>query len=249
MSLRARVCLALGSAVLAIVLMGWYAADVRQEAAGQRQSALGRYGGEVVRVCVTSKDVARGEVFSERNVRTVEWLVDLLPEGAVVDASTLMGRMASSAIAENTPVAALCVSANEDPLDVPAGAVAVSVPCTNETAVGGALAAGSVVDVYVLGEGAARLLCREVQVLQTNAAGTSANLSWATLAVDPSEVEAVIAASGLQRLYFVMPSEEEIRRRAVEQVAPDPGTVGTGEGVAAVPPEEVVEGSDVVLES
>ena len=242
MSLRVRVFLALGCAVLAVVLMGWYALDVRQEAAGQREGALERYGGETVRVCVAAKDIARGEVFSDRNVRTVEWLVVLLPEGAVVDASTLMGRTASSAIAENTPVAALCVSSDEDPLDVPAGAVAVSVPCTNETAVGGALSAGSVVDVYVLSEGTARLLCQEVQVLQTNAAGTSASLSWATLAVDPSEVEAVIAASGLQRLYFVLPSEEEVRRRAVERAAPASEPAGTG-GVEAVAEEPAPQGA------
>jgi len=220
MSLRVRVGVALVCAVLAAVLMGWFAADVRKEAAEQRAGALERYGGEVARVCVATKDIARGEVFSERNVATAEWLVDLLPQGAVADLPGLMGQTAASAIAQNTPVAAICVSSQEDPLDVPAGAVAVSVPCTNETAVGGSLAAGSVVDVYVLSDGAARLLCQEVQVLQTNAAGTSASLAWATLAVEPSEVEAVIAASGLQRLYFVLPSEEEVRRRAVEQAAP-----------------------------
>ena len=91
----------------------------------------------------------------------------------------------------------------------------------------------------MLSEGRARLLCREVEVLQTNAAGTSASLAWVTLAVDPSEVEAVIAACGMQRLYFVIPSEEEIRRRAVEQVVTEAAPVGTGAGVEAVVEQEV----------
>lgn len=238
MSLKVRTVLALCCAVLAVAIVAGYTASVRSEAAGQRAGALERYGGETVSVCVASRDIARGETFGERNVEVVEWLVDLLPEGAVADPSAVVGKAAASSIAANTPIAQVDVESSGNVLEVPAGLVAVSVPCTSESAVGGALVPGSVADVYVVTDGTARLLCREVQVLQTNAAGTAASLSWATVALDPSDVEAVVAASSVQRLHFALPSEEELRRRARDETS----LLVEGTGVAAVAD---VEGVDV----
>ena len=227
---------AVACAVLAAVFMGIYAAGVRGEAAGARQGALERYGGETARVYVTTRAVGRGETLSERNVATEDWLVDLLPEGALVSGTDVLGQTAAAAIAENTPLAEVNIDRAGEPLDVPSGLVAVSVPCSNESAVGGALTAGSVIDVYVISDGSARLLCEGISVLKTNAEGTAASLSWATVAVNPAQVEALIAASGIQRLYFVLPSAEELARRAAEPAAPEPPQ-------EAVPlPEGVVSG-------
>ncbi len=245
MSFRVRIALAVGCAVVAGVLMAVYAASVRGTASEQRRSALEQYGGETVTVCVAARDIAQGETFSERNVEAVEWLVDLLPEGALVEIEDLMGKTAASAIAANTPVASVDVDAQGASLDVPAGMVAVSVPCSNESAVGGALSSGSTVDVYVVSGDAARLLCQGVQVLATNAEGTAASLSWVTLGVDPAEVEALIAASSLQRLYFVLPSDEEVERRLTEASsdggAEEAGGLAAYEGGGVEP--AVVEGA------
>lgn len=241
MSLKVRVAIALCLAVLAAAIVAGYASSVRSEAAGQRAGALARYGGETAPVCVSSRDISRGEAFSERNVQVVEWLVDLLPDGAIDDPEKVLGRAAASAIAGNTPLASVDVEAQDEAIEVPAGLVAVSVPCSNENAVGGALAPGSAVDVYAVSDGSAYLLCPEVQVLQTNASGTMASLSWATVAVKPEEVEALIAASSLQRLHFVLPSEEETKRRAEMEAgraarteAPENGAEA-GEGAAGSP--------------
>lgn len=234
MSFKVRIAVALACAVAAAALMAGYAASVRGAASEQRRAALEQYGGETALVCVATRDIARGETFSDRNVATMEWLVDLLPDGAVSDPDDLMGKTAASAIASNTPVASVDVDVQGTPLDVPAGTVAVSVPCSNESAVGGALAAGSSVDVYVVSGEAARLLCQGVQVLATNAEGTAASLSWATLAVDPAQVEALIAASSLQRLYFVLPSDEEVSRRLAEQDALQAALEGASADEAAL---------------
>lgn len=207
MSLRVRVILAAVCAALAIALVGGYAASVRSQASAQREDALERYGGETTLVCVTTSAVARGETFSESNVSTAEWLVDLLPEGALTDASLVLGRPAACAMAANTPIGEVNVDTQASPIDVPEGRSAVSVPCSAESAVGGALAAGSLVDVYVVSDGSAHLLSQGVQVLQTSSGSTGANLSWVTIAVEPSQVEAIVASSSLQKLYFVLPSE------------------------------------------
>ena len=238
MSFRLRVVLTVVCAALAAVSMAAYAASVRGKAGAQREGALERYGGEVVVAYVTTRDIVQGETYTERNVEPMEWLVDLLPEGALVDGSQVFGRTAAASIAKNCPLSDVDVNDGGEPLEVPEGLVALSVPCTNESAVGGALAAGSLVDMYVVRDGSARLLCREVRVLHTNAEGTAAKLSWATVAVEPSEVESVVAAASIQKIHFVLPSAEEIERRL--SVPDDGGT--QPEGFAENLPEGAVVG-------
>lgn len=206
--MRARIVLCAVSAVLAILLVAGYAGGVRNQAAAQRAGALERYGGETARVCVTTAAVARGETFTERNVTTVDWLVDLLPEGAQTDASQVMGRVSAATLAPNTPLSDVDLETQGSTLDVPAGTSAVCVPCSAESAVGGALAPGSSVDLYVVADGTARLLSQGVQVLQTSAGASGGKLAWVTIAVDPAQVEAVVAAASLQRLSFVLPAED-----------------------------------------
>ena len=227
MTLRIQIIAAVASALLAAGLMAAYAASVRSEASAQREGALRRYGGETARVCVTTREVARGETYTERNVTTQDWLVDLLPEGALTEEGQVLGKVASCAVAANTPLSDVCVDVQADALDVPAGRSAVSVPCSAESAVGGALAPGSEVDVYCVSDGAARLVCASACVLATNATATGSNLSWVTLAVEPEIVEALVGASSLQKLYFVLPGEDVPGPGAsggdVVEVAPDGG--------------------------
>lgn len=234
MSFKVRTAIAAVCAVLAAVCMAAYAASVRGEAEAQREGALARYGGEVASVYVATRDIARGETFTERNVALADWLVDLLPEGAVTDGSQILGKVACAAMARNAVVSAASIEVIGDPLDVPAGLVALSIPCSNETAVGGALGAGSLADLYVVHDGSARLLASQIQVLHTNAEGSAANLSWATVAVAPEEVEAIVAAASIQKIYFAVPSDEELERRVLAQgadglaVAPDAGILPEG---------------------
>lgn len=234
MSFKVRIAIAAVCAVLAAVCMAAYAASVRGEAEAQREGALARYGGEVASVYVATRDIARGETFTERNVALADWLVDLLPEGAVTDGSQVLGKVACAALARNAVVSTASIEVMGDPLDVPAGLVALSIPCSNETAVGGALGAGSLADLYVVHDGSARLLASQIQVLHTNAEGSAANLSWATVAVAPEEVEAIVAAASIQKIHFVVPSDEEVERRELAQdvdeptVAPDAGMLPEG---------------------
>lgn len=233
MSLRVRVVIALVSGLVAVSLLALYIADIRGQATGQREEALGRYGGEVVEVCVATHEMARGEVFSERNVGAAEWLVDLLPVGAVIDPLELYGKTASGPIAQNTPLALTSIDAQATPLDVPAGKVAVSVPCSSQNAVGGSLTPNAIIDMYVVSSGKASLLCRGVQVLRTNVSGTAGSLSWAVLAVYPNQVEPIIAASSTQGLYLVLPSDD------VSAGQGDEGAVATGRlGMTGVGPAD-----------
>lgn len=233
MTFRIQIVAAVASALLAAGLMAAYAASVRSEASAQREGALRRYGGETARVCVTTREVARGETYTDRNVAMQDWLVDLLPEGALTEEGQVLGKVASCAIAANTPLADVCVDVQADALDVPAGKSAVSVPCSAESAVGGALAPGSEVDVYRVSDGAARLVCASACVLATNATATGSNLSWVTLAVEPEIVEALVGASSLQKLYFVLPGADVPGADVADGTTPDGGDAPGGDASAA----------------
>ena len=206
MSFRGRIALAVACAVAALVFMAIYAADVRGKAHNERADALERYGGETALVCISSREIARGEVFTDHNVETVEWLVDLLPEGALADRGSLVGKTSASDIAKNTPLSWVDVDEGEDAIDVPAGMVAVAVPCTQDASVGGSLSPNCTVDVYVVEQGTAHIQCRGVQVIRVG--GNRSQTSWVTLALPPEQVEALIAASSTHRLYFTLPSTD-----------------------------------------
>ncbi len=242
MSARVRVIVSIVCAASAVALMLAYAASVRGEATASRADALRRYGGETARVCVTTRAVARGEAFSERNVETREWLVDLLPEGAVQDPATILGATSDSDIASNTPVSDVNVDTQAEPLDVPSGTTALSVPCTAESAIGGALAPGLDVDVYVVADGGAQLLCQGARVLATSAgAGRAGASSWVTLAVMPELVEPIIAASSLQKLYLVLPATDG--GRAPHAAGQDDAGATTATGGAATGADDDAAGA------
>ena len=219
MSVKARIIVASVCAIVAVACVIAYAANVRGQASGERDRALERYGGETATVLVASRAISAGEVFSERNVEELEWLVDLLPEGALADSDEVIGKTAACAIAQNTPLAAVHVESAADPLSVPAGMVALSVPCSNDSAVGGELPAGSVVNVYAVGEGSAKPVAQGIQVLKTNVTSGLGSLSWAVLAVEPDQVEALVAVSATQKLYLTLPSDEGVRDEDASQQA------------------------------
>lgn len=205
MSARTRTVLAILCGLVAALLVFGYAARVRQGAESARQEALQRYGGETVTALVTTRRVLPGEAFSERNVEVRDWLVDLLPEGACGETGQVAGQRAASEIPANTPVCDSHLESGADALEVPQGTVALSVACTSQASVAGALSPGAEVDIYTLTGGSAVPLCLGVQVLRAGASGSS---PWVTVAVEPAQVEAVIAAASAQGLYFALPSED-----------------------------------------
>ena len=203
--MRVALCAACG--LLAAALVAVYAGSVRAQASATRQEALARYGGETAQVCVATRAIAAGEVFTERNVAMQEWLVDLLPEGAATDAQALLGQVAAVSVPLNAVVCAAYIDAGGEDLEVPADLTAVTLPCSAQTAVGGALAKGSRPDIYVIADGGASRIAENVLVLQTSSTSGSA-LTWVTVAVEPALVEQLIAASSLQRLYFSLPASQ-----------------------------------------
>ena len=202
-----RLAISVASGILAFALASWYGASIRAEAARERQELLAAYGGEVVSVCVATRDVDAGELIDEGDIELTEWVAGLLPADSATSIDEVVGKRAKSNIPARAVLCPAYFQERGGTLEVPEGMVAVSVPVDSAHAVGGTLACGDTVDVYLAGTGIADRVCR-AQVIATSAdetGGTSADLSWVTVAVAPDRVSELLAATAKGSVSLVVP--------------------------------------------
>ena len=203
---RLAISIASGVAVVAIVLL--YVSSVRADAEQAQEEALAKYGGELVSVCVATRDIDPGETIDEGNVSVEEWVATLLPSDAVTSLSDAVGQTATSRIPENSVLSSLYFVRDDGSIEVPQGMVAVSIACDEEHAVGGVLDEGDRVDVYVSKSGVSDLLTT-AQVLTTSAlADGGGDLEWVMLAVDTDAVEELLAAVSSGTITLAVPGSQ-----------------------------------------
>ena len=171
--------------------------SAEQEAAAARAEALAAHGGEVVEACVVTQPLEAGDAVDASCVEVRDWVAELLPEDACTSLSEVEGR----SVTERVPVGAVLAETyfvrGRGRVEVPDACVAVSVPLQQEYALGGALAEGEEVDVYVTRDGVADRIAAGARVIDASTFGTdgSGSLEWATLAVEPTLVGELLAAS------------------------------------------------------
>lgn len=189
-----------------------YTQGVRGEADQARADALARYGGDQVEICVAKRDIAAGETVDASMVETKLWVTDLLPAGAVRSASEVVGSKASALVLAGEVLTDRRFGAGASKVDVPDGMCAISIPVKDVQAVGGAVCAGDLVDVYATGDSGTKALAHDVQVLATSAGSSegtsSAKVSWVTLSSKPEQVEELVAASQKTELYLTLPGAQ-----------------------------------------
>ncbi len=205
---RKQIFIALLTGLIAMAGMFGYTASVSNAAANERSQALAKYGGERLEVVVAARAVAAGSEITAADLEVVEWLADLMPAGSyATDVEEVAGQVAQVDIAENEVVLLSRVGDTSSRITVPDGLEAVSVSSEDVLAVGGAITAGSLVDVYVEADGAIAQLGSNLLVLETSASSSdsSDSIAWVTLAVTPDSVVDLIAASSDGTLHFVLP--------------------------------------------
>ena len=203
----ARLALSVAAGVLVLVLVSWHGSSIRAEAERERQELLAAYGGDVVNVCVASRDIAAGDVLDEGDVQMEEWIAGLLPTGAATSIEDVVGKRATSSVPARAVLCPVYFQERAGALEVPEGMVAVSVPADPAHAVGGSIAPGDTVDVYLAGSGLADRICRAT-VIDTSAeqaGGAAAELSWVTVAVEPERVPELLAATAKGSVSLVVP--------------------------------------------
>lgn len=206
---RKQAIIATACGVIAALCVFAYTATIQSEASMARASALRAYGGERAQVLVASKTIPIGSTIDESNASVQEWLVDLLPQGQAAQSyDELDGLVAQTEIRMNEPILLERVGDGSSRITVPDGLAAASVASDDVLAVGGAIRAGSVVDVYVeASSGEITMLGEHILVLETSTLddGNDGQISWVTLAVKPSSVSDLIAASARGTIHFVLP--------------------------------------------
>ena len=202
---RKQAILATACGIVAALCVFAYTATIQSEASMARASAIRGYGG----VLVASKTIPIGSAIDESNTTMQEWLVDLLPQGQAAQGyDELEGMVAQTEIRVNEPVLLERVGDGSSRITVPDGLAAASVASDDVLAVGGAIRAGSVVDVYVeASSGEITMLGEHILVLETSTPEDAKDkqISWVTLAVKPSSVGDLIAASAKGTIHFVLP--------------------------------------------
>ena len=200
--------------LLCALCVGIYVTEVDKEAAAAQDEMLARYGGEQIEVCVARNDILAGATIYESDIETRTWIATLLPSNAVTDRKDAVGKQVGSTILAGEVISANRFGFDTAALDVPAGMVAVSVPSRDVQSVGGAITAGSVVDMYAIGASSTSRLASSVQVLATSLdseSGSSASTAWVTVAVAPEKVQELISAAQNLELYFTLPSQSAMK--------------------------------------
>jgi pilus assembly protein CpaB len=145
-------------------------------------------------------------------------VVDLLPAGDVAKAQAdVDGRVAQTNIKKNEPVLLERVGDGSSRISVPDGLEAVTVSSDDVLAVGGAIRAGSLVDVYVeTSASKVVLLGQKILVLETNGGASNENadkqVSWVTLAVTPESTSELLTASVKGTIHLVLPSSTAAKK-------------------------------------
>ena len=209
MSLRVRVIIASGCALVAVVLCLSYADGVRQEAERVRSEAIARYGGEVVELVVATEQIEAGTTLSSSNVTTREWLSDLAPTEAETSLDDVVGKEVTCPVAEGCPLTSLAFRADEEALEVPEGRVAVSLQLTDKLGISSHVSKGSKVNAYRVDEEDAKLVACDMEVLampQSTSYGTAG--SQVTIAARSKDVPDLLYASSDGSLRLVLPSED-----------------------------------------
>jgi pilus assembly protein CpaB len=185
-----------------------YASGVREEAERVRAEVLERYGGEVVTLVVASTRLEPGDVVSQSNVCTREWVADLAPEGAVVSLADVLGREVGVATEKGAPLTQLTFRSSSDLADVPDGHVALSIPLTDKLGVPRGIGQGATLVAYAVTNEGTRLVSGEMTVLAAPVATALGSGGQLTLSLLPDDVAAVLTASASGDLRLVMPAGE-----------------------------------------
>lgn len=211
-----KLAISVATGLVATLLAFGYGSSVRAGAERERQEVLAAYGGELVSVCVATRDIDAGETLDESNVQIEEWVASLLPADAVTSMRDVAGKHATSTIPARAVLCPAYFEVRDGALDVPDGFIAVSVPVDSAHAVGGAIASGDEVDVYLSGSGVASVLCHARVLTCSNQGNDAADLSWVTLAVEPDCVAELLSAMSSGSISVVVPGEGVYEAEAIQ---------------------------------
>ena len=204
---KLRVAVSLGFALLALLCCLGYARSARAEAQQARRDALDAYGGEVVSVVVATHALQPGTELAEADVEARDWLVDLVPDGALTSAEQAVGKRVGAPVARGAVLTQLSFADAAELVSVPSGKVAFTVALTDRIGITSQVEVGTAVVAYATTERESRLVSADAQVLavRPKEGGQAASI---TLAVPPADVTGLLSASVRESLRLVLPADD-----------------------------------------
>lgn len=207
MNRRFRLILSAAAAVAACLLAVVYADSVREDALSERSEALARYGGEVTNLVVATQALSAGEELDAYNCEEREWLVDLMPDDAILSTDDAYGRIVSAPVTAGSVITSADIVDSSETFEIPSGRVALTIPLTDRLGIYKTVETGSVLAAYVIDGQTTRLVSSNVVVLAQESTSSSGSI---TLALLPEDVSAIVAASTDNTLRLVKPADDVV---------------------------------------
>ncbi len=217
---RWSIVLALGCGLACAIAVGQFLGHIENQTNEARAEAMERYGGEQTQVIVATADIAPGEEITASNTAAKMWLVEMLPDQAVSERNQIAGLKATTEIKSGEVLNLSRFKEEEEKkTSIPQGLCGVGVEVQDSQTASAALEQGSYVDVYAVSQDSVKRICIKAPVISSE--NSSGHAYWVTLAVKPSQVQEVLAASKNASLYLVLPgasvptdqSNEEVEER------------------------------------
>lgn len=127
MTKKIRILISVLSALLASFCFFAYVQSVRAEAEKSRAEAIQKYGGELTSILVATKQIEPGETLSSSNTQVKSWISDLIPEGAITNPESVMGRTVSSVIGVGMPVVSLHLRSVASQITIPENLIGLTI--------------------------------------------------------------------------------------------------------------------------
>ena len=205
---KTRILISVLSALLASFCFFAYVQSVRAEAEKSRAEAIQKYGGELTSILVATKQIEPGETLSSSNTQLKSWISDLIPEGAITNPESVMGRTVSSVIGVGMPVVSLHLRSVASQISIPENLVGLTISHGEKYGLAERLSAGTKLAAYEVTDSIITCIASDIAVLSDDTEGTLYTSSSVTLGLTPEQVPAVLSAYARGTLRFTLPGSK-----------------------------------------
>ena len=205
---KTRILISVLSALLASFCFFAYVQSVRAEAEKSRAEAMQKYGGELTSILVATKQIEPGETLSSSNTQVKSWISDLIPEGAITNPESVMGRTVSSVIGVGMPVVSLHLRSVASQISIPENLVGLTISHGEKYGLAERLSAGTKLAAYEVTDSLITCIASDIAVLSDDTEGTLYTSSSVTLGLTPEQVPTVLSAYARGTLRFTLPGSK-----------------------------------------
>ena len=205
---KTRILISVLSALLASFCFFAYVQSVRADAEKSRAEAIQKYGGELTSILVATKQIEPGETLSSSNTQIKSWISDLIPEGAITNPESVMGRTVSSVIGVGMPVVSLHLRSVASQISIPENLVGLTISHGEKYGLAERLSAGTKLAAYEVTDSLITCIASDIAVLSDDTEGTLYTSSSVTLGLTPEQVPAVLSAYARGTLRFTLPGSK-----------------------------------------